>query len=109
MKTTADICAVHRAMETQESRRLKGNRYSMEPIRHNPKRTEAGNDSIQDAEVWGAPAGSVENQQLMFGENGFCDDGPHAARANDTDNRCDQMNYEDYQMPHEQSYQSLKA
>jgi hypothetical protein len=45
----------------------------------------------------------------MFGENGFCDDGPHTARANHTQYRCDQMNYEDKQMTHEQSYQSLKA
>ena len=43
----------------------------------------------------------------MFGENGFCDDGAHTARANDTQNRRDEMNYEDNQMAHEQSYQSL--
>jgi len=45
----------------------------------------------------------------MFGEDGFCDDGPHTARANDTPNGSDQMNYEDNQMTHERSYQSLKA
>ena len=45
----------------------------------------------------------------MFGENGFCDDGPHTAGASDPQNRRDQMNYEDNQMAHEQSYQSLNA
>jgi hypothetical protein len=55
-------------METQESRRFKGDRHSRKPTRLNPQGTEAGNDSIQDAEVWGALAGAVENQQLMFGE-----------------------------------------
>ena len=45
----------------------------------------------------------------MFGEDGFCDDASHTARANDTQNRCDQMNYEDNQMTHEQTYQSSKA
>ena len=45
----------------------------------------------------------------MFGENGFCDDGPHTIGANDTQNRRDQLNYEDNQTVHEQSYQSLNA
>jgi hypothetical protein len=44
----------------------------------------------------------------MFGEDGFCDDSPHTARASDTQNRCDQMNYEDNQIKPEQWYQSLR-
>ena len=42
-------------------------------------------------------------------QNGTSDACTHTARAKDTQNRCDQMNYEDYQMAHGPSYQSLTA
>jgi len=78
-------------METQERRRFKGDRQPGKPTRLNPQRTEAGNDSIQHAEVWGASARSVENQQFMFDENGLRNNGSHTARPNEPQNYCDHM------------------
>jgi hypothetical protein len=49
-------------MELQQRRWLKRDRYSTEPIRHNPKRTESGDEPIQHAEIWGTPTGTIENQ-----------------------------------------------
>jgi hypothetical protein len=42
---------------------------------------------------FGAPTGSVENQQLMFGENGLRNNGAHTARANEPQNYCDHVDY----------------
>ena len=37
-------------------------------VRSNPKRTEAGDQAIEDAEIRRASPRAFENQQLMFGE-----------------------------------------
>jgi len=47
-----------RSMELQQRRWLKRNRYSTEPIRHNPKRTESGDEPIQHAEILGHADGN---------------------------------------------------
>src|SRR5262245_2565595 len=95
-------------MELQQRRWLKRDRYSTEPIRLIQSEQ---NPAISRSSMrrFGARRRERVGINMMFGEDGFSDDGPHTARANDLQSRCDQMSYEDNQMTHEQSYQSLKA
>jgi hypothetical protein len=92
-------------MKTQERRRLERDRHTAKPSRLNPQGTEASDYSIQDAEVRGTPAGTAENQQLMFGENGLRNNGPHTAGPNDSHKRGDGMDKEDDEFAHPLSYQ----
>jgi hypothetical protein len=92
-------------MKIQEGRRLERDRHTAKPSRLNPKGAEAGNDSIHDAEVRGTPAGTVENQQLMSSENGFCNNGPHTAGRSNSHKRGDGMDKEDDEIAHPPSYQ----
>jgi hypothetical protein len=46
-------------------------------------------EPIQGAEIWSTLTRTVEDQQLMFGENGFCHDAAHSARPNKPQNFCD--------------------
>src|ERR1700730_8083670 len=66
-------------MKIQKCRRLERDRQTPTPLRPNPKRTESSDQAIQDAEIWRTPARAIEDQQLMFGENGFRDHGAHSA------------------------------
>jgi hypothetical protein len=58
-------------MRIQKCRRLERDRQTPTPLRPNPKGTESSDQAIQDAEIWRTPARAIEDQQLMFGENGW--------------------------------------
>jgi len=50
--------------------------------------------------IWDTSARAIENQQLMFGKNGFCDYGAHATWPNDAHNGSDRMDKQDNQITH---------
>ena len=52
---------------------------------------------------------TVENQQLTFGENGFCNNGPHTAGSSDSHQRGDSMDKQDDEIAHPLSYQFLES
>jgi hypothetical protein len=51
-----------RTVEIQQRRWFKGDRHLPKAIGRNPKRTESGNEAIQDAEIRDTPTRSIENQ-----------------------------------------------
>ena len=82
------ILSLHqRAMKIQQCRWLEGDCHPAKPTRLDPKRTESGDQPIQDAEIRCAPARTVQDQQLMFGQNGFRHDSAHAAGPGKPKNR----------------------
>ena len=62
------------AMKAEQRRWFEGDRDFTEPTRLDPKGTEAGNQAIPDAEIGGTSTRTVQDQQLMFDQNGFGDD-----------------------------------
>jgi hypothetical protein len=62
------------AMKTQQGGWLKQNRDLPKPTWPNPERTESGNKPISDAQIRRPSTRTVQDQQLVFGQNGLCDD-----------------------------------
>jgi len=87
-------------MKIQKCRRLERDRQATAPLRPNPKRTESSDQAIQDAEIRRTPPRAIENQQLMFDENGFRDHGAQPAWLNDTQDRGHDMDKEQNQITH---------
>ena len=59
-----------------------------------------GEEAIREAEVGSAVAGALENQQLMFDEEGLGQDGTDAARACQSGEGGDEMDEKDDEMAH---------
>jgi hypothetical protein len=76
-------------MKIEKCGRLERDGQTSTPLRPNPKRAESSYQPIQDTEIRRTSSGTVENQQLMFGENGFCHDGAHSAGPTKPQNYCD--------------------
>ena len=96
-------------MKTQQRGWLEQNRDLPKPTWPNPERTESGNEPIPDAEIGRPSTRTVEDQQLMFGQNGFgynCSETPGLSNAN---NRCDEMDNENEQVAHYSSYRRQKT
>ncbi len=53
--------------------------------------TESGYDSVHGAQVRRSLSRAIENQQLMFDQERFCDDGSDAARSQQFSNRHHEM------------------
>jgi hypothetical protein len=66
-------------MEAQERRRLQDDRASDQAAGPDEQRTDAGDHAIRKAKTWRALPRAVDDQQLLFDEHGFGDDGPNAA------------------------------
>jgi hypothetical protein len=82
-------------MKIQECRRLERDRQTTTPVRPNPKRTESSDQTIQDAEIRRTPPRAIKDQQLVFGQNGFRDDGSHTAWLKYTHDRGHEMDKEE--------------
>ena len=87
-------------METQERRRFKGDRQPTMPLRPDPKRTESSNQAIQHAEIRRTPPRAIKDQQLVFGQNGFRDDGSYTAWLKYAHDRSHDMDKEENQITH---------
>jgi hypothetical protein len=96
-------------MKIQECRRLERDRQTTMPLLPNPKRTESSDQAIQDVEIRRTPLRAIKDQQLVFGQNGFRDEGSHTAwlkyahdRSHDMDkeeNRITQPDFTSAQNP----------
>jgi len=84
---TAPILALHHgAMKVEKCRRLERDHQTTTPLWLNPKQTESSDHAIQGVEIRRTSPRAIENQQLMFGENGFSDHGADAAGPNELQN-----------------------
>jgi hypothetical protein len=88
------------AMKIQECRRLERDRQTTMPLRPNPKRTKSSDQAIQDVEIRRTPPRAIKDQQLMFGQNRFRDDGSHTAWLKYTHHRVHDMDKEENQITH---------
>ena len=59
-----------------------------------------GNDTIREAEVGSAVAGAIEDQQLMFDEEGLSNYGTDAARTRQSGEGGDEMDEKDQEITH---------
>jgi hypothetical protein len=87
-------------MKIQECRRLERNRQTTMPLRPNPKRTESSNHAIQHAEIRRTPPRTIEDQQLVFCQNGLRDDRSHTARLKYAQDRSHDIDKEENQIAH---------
>jgi hypothetical protein len=85
-------------MKIQECRRLERDRQTTMPLRPNPQRTKSSNQATQDAEIRRTPPRTIKDQQLVFGQNGFRDDGTHTAWSVYAHNRSHEMDKEENQI-----------
>ena len=58
-------------MKAQESRRLQNKGRTDQPGRLNEQRALTGDEAIREEEIGGALAGAMEDQELMFDEEGL--------------------------------------
>ena len=70
----------HDLVKAQESRRLQNKGRTDQPGRLNKQRAPTGDEAIREAEIGGALAGAMEDQELMFDEEGLGNYGTDAAR-----------------------------
>ena len=99
--TQQTILALHHGMmKIQERRRLERDRQTTMPLRPNPKRAESSNQAIQDPEIRRTPPRAIEDQQLVFGQNRFRDDGSHTAWLKYAHDRSHDMDKEENQITH---------
>src|SRR5215469_13962711 len=96
-------------MKIQECRRLERDRQTTMPLRPNPKRTESSNQAIQDTEIRRTPPRAIKDQQLVFGQNGFRDDGSHTAWLTYPHDGSHDMDKEENQITHTQILAALKT
>jgi hypothetical protein len=95
-------------MKAQQCRWLERDRHPAKPLRGNPKRTECSNQTIQHVEIRRTPPRPINDQQLVFGQNGFRDDGSHTAWLKYAHHRTHEMDKEEYQITHTRFYQRSK-
>ena len=87
-------------MKIQQRGRLERDSDPVKPFRRHPKQTESSDQAIQDPEIRRTPPRAIENQQLMFDQNGFRDHGAQPAWLNDTQDRGHNMDKEKNQITH---------
>jgi hypothetical protein len=93
-----------RTMEIQERRRLEGNGHPAKPTWLDPKGTESADQPIENPEIRCTAARTIQNQQLMFCQNGFRHDSAHTSGLDQPDHRRDEMDYKNNQIAHEEWY-----
>jgi hypothetical protein len=67
-----------------------------------------GNEAISDPKIGRPLLRTIQDQQLMFSENRFCDDSAYASRPGQPENRRHEMDKDNQQVPHISSYASRK-
>ena len=88
------------AMKTEKCRWLKCNRQTRASLRRNPNGNRIPRSGDPGGEIRRTSPRAIEDQQLVFGENGFCHDGSHTTRSKDAHNRGDDVDKEDNQSTH---------
>ena len=87
-------------MEAQESRRFQNNSRTDQPGRPHKQGAPAGDDAIREAEIRSALARAIEDQQLMFDEDGLGNYGADAAATCKSGDSGEEMDEEDHEIAH---------
>ena len=87
-------------MKPQEGRQLQNDGRTDQLGGPHAQRAPSGNDAIREAEIGGAVAGAIEDQQLMFEEEGLGNYGTDAARPRQSGEGGDEMDEKDHEIAH---------
>ena len=87
-------------MKAQESRRLQNKGRTDQPGRLNEQRAPTGDEAIREEEIGGALAGAMEDQELMFDEEGLGNYGTDAARPRQSGDGREEMDEKDHEIAH---------
>jgi hypothetical protein len=87
-------------VKVQEGRRLYHDGRTDPPGRPYKQSAPAGDEPIREAEVGSAVAGAIEDQQLMFDEEGLGKYGTDAARTRQSGEGGDEMDEKDHEIAH---------
>jgi hypothetical protein len=82
------------AMIIQKRRGLERDGHPAKPVRLDPKLTESGDQPVQDLEIGCTSARTVQDQQLMFDQNGFRHDRAHTSGLDQPEKGRDEMDNE---------------
>ena len=85
----------HDLVKAQESRRLQNKGRTDQPGRRYKQRAPTGDEAIREAEIGGALAGAMEDQESMFDEEGLGNYGTDAARPRQSGDGCQEMDEKD--------------
>ena len=87
-------------VKAQEGRRLQNKGRTDQPGRLYKQRAPTGDEAIREAEIGGALAGTVEDQELMFDEEGLGNYGTDAAWHRQSGDGRDEMDEKDRKIAH---------
>jgi hypothetical protein len=87
-------------VKAQEGRRLQNKGRTDQPARLYKQRAPTGDEAIREAEIGGALAGTIEDQELMFDEEGLGNYGTDAARARQSSDGREEMDEKDRKIAH---------
>ncbi len=92
-------------MKGQQRRRFEDDRRTDQPARAHEDRTQAGDHAIRGTEIGRSFSRTIEDQQLVLDEHGFGHHGTGAAGTGEPGDGRQQMQKQDGQIAHSQSYQ----
>ena len=87
-------------MEAQQGRRFQNDGGADQTARPHEKRADAGDEPVSLAEVGGASAGAIEDQELLLDEYRLSHDGTCAARPDEPDKGRHEVQKQDGQVTH---------
>jgi hypothetical protein len=87
-------------VKMQEGRRLQHDGRTDPPGRSHKESTPAGDEPIREAEVGSSVSGTIEDQQLMFDEDGLGNYRTDAARLRQSGDGGDEVDENDHEIAH---------
>jgi hypothetical protein len=87
-------------VKVQKGRRLQNNGRTDQPGRSHKQSAPAGDEAIRKAEIGSALARAIEDQQLMFDEDGLGNYGTDAARTRKSGDGREEMDEKDHEIAH---------
>jgi len=87
-------------LKVQKGRRLQHDRRTDKPGRPHKQSTPTGHEAIREAKLGSAMARAIEDQQLMFDENGLGNYGTYAARTRQSGDGGEEMDEKDQEIAH---------
>ena len=87
-------------VKVQKGRRLQNDGRTDQPGRPHKQSAPTGNDAIRETEIGSALARAIEDQQLMFDEDGLGNYGTDAARTRKSGDGREEMDEKDHEIAH---------
>ena len=87
-------------VKVQEGRRFQNHGRAAQPGRLQEQSAPTGDEAIREAEMGSALAGAIEDEQLMFDQEGLGNYGTDAARTRKSDEGSDEMDEKDHEIAH---------